>query len=68
MGEGIMLTHAPTHERLERLTLLGEWHLHAGQKAQARQYFEPLHQWRPESLEAQELAKEAAIESAPAQS
>jgi len=55
MGSTFSLTRHPSHERLERLTLLGEWHLHAGRADKARLCFETVLKWRPESQEAKDM-------------
>jgi hypothetical protein len=53
------LNRNPSHERLERLTLLGEWHLNAGHASQAKECFEAVLKVRPDSKTVKALIQEA---------
>lgn len=64
MSGTISLNRYPSHERLERLTLLGQWHLHSGRIAQAKQCFETVLKWRPDSAEAKALIQETVADGA----
>lgn len=55
MGSTISLNRYPSHERLERLALLGEWHMNSGRKDLARECFETVLKWRPEAREVRNM-------------
>lgn len=55
MGTTFSLSRHPSHEHLERLALLGAWHLDSGQKEKARLCFETVLKWMPESQEAKDM-------------
>jgi predicted TPR repeat methyltransferase len=53
-GNELFQQLAPSQERLERLALLGEWHLNSGRIQEAKSCFDTVLKWRPQSALAAE--------------